>query len=136
MPAFYNLAQSYTWQRQSMSKSVIISTQHPSIPGHFPGQPVVPGVVILEQVRLQLASLYPDLCVSGVKKLKFLRLLQPDCAFYVQFSEPKHNGIRFSCLTHDDEVLAQGHLDLSPIDSPSQATGQQRTGAPQTVERP
>lgn len=101
-----------------MSKTVIISAQHPAIPGHFPGQPIVPGVVILAQVRQYCAERYPELTISGVKKLKFLRLLKPDCSFRVQLSEPKNNGIRFSCLTAADEVLAEGHLSLA---APSQA---------------
>lgn len=97
-----------------MSKSVTISSEHPALPGHFPGRPIVPGVVILEQVRLQCAENFPDLTVSGIKKLKFLQLLKPDCAFSVQFSEPKNNGIRFSCLTPENELLAEGHLSLAP----------------------
>ena len=33
-----------------------IGSDHPSLPGHFPGRPVVPGVVILDAVQAALAA--------------------------------------------------------------------------------
>ena len=29
---------------------VMVAADHPSLPGHFPGRPVVPGVLVLDQV--------------------------------------------------------------------------------------
>lgn len=31
-----------------------VPSSHPCLPGHFPGQPLVPGVLMLEQVALAL----------------------------------------------------------------------------------
>jgi len=39
---------------RDISETVRISAQHPSLPGHFPGNPVVPGVVLLDQIASAL----------------------------------------------------------------------------------
>ena len=38
----------------TLLEPVRISAQHPSLPGHFPGRPVVPGVVLLDCVAAAL----------------------------------------------------------------------------------
>ncbi|MET0225905.1 MAG: hydroxymyristoyl-ACP dehydratase [Dokdonella sp.] len=35
-------------------ESIRIDAAHPSLPGHFPGRPVVPGVVLLDRVAAAL----------------------------------------------------------------------------------
>lgn len=52
---------------------------HPSLPGHFPGRPVVPAVVILDQV-LTVAEerLGAPACVRQLLHAKFVRPLLPD----------------------------------------------------------
>jgi 3-hydroxymyristoyl/3-hydroxydecanoyl-(acyl carrier protein) dehydratase len=89
-----------------------ISPDHPSIPGHFPGDPLVPGVVMLSAVFEDLAKHFPALRIRGVRKLKFLRRLEPGTAFSVQFEEPANGGLRFKCW-HNGSVLAEGHLQLA-----------------------
>ena len=39
----------------------IISADHPSLPGHFPGHPIVPGVVLLDRVLEAIETGHPPL---------------------------------------------------------------------------
>ena len=34
----------------------VIESDHPALPGHFPGRPVVPGVVVLDRVLAAIES--------------------------------------------------------------------------------
>jgi 3-hydroxymyristoyl/3-hydroxydecanoyl-(acyl carrier protein) dehydratase len=48
----------------------------PFLDGHFPGNPIVPGAVILGYLAARLAEV--DLAIARVTRMKFLRLLRPD----------------------------------------------------------
>lgn len=58
-------------------ETVCIASTHPCLPGHFPGQPVVPGVILLDRVaiRLEASGLGPILRLASVK---FRAPLLPD----------------------------------------------------------
>jgi 3-hydroxyacyl-[acyl-carrier-protein] dehydratase len=92
--------------------TVCIDSAHPALPGHFPGMPVVPGVVLLSHVVAQWQQQAPQWPVSGIKKLKFLKLLFPDQAFTVEFAIADTASVRFKCW-QEGELLAEGNLNLS-----------------------
>jgi 3-hydroxymyristoyl/3-hydroxydecanoyl-(acyl carrier protein) dehydratase len=96
---------------------MIVDESHPSLPGHFPGAPVVPGVVLLSQVLAELREQSPELVVTGIRKLKFLRMLLPGQYFTVEFEAPQAARLRFKCWLASEsltsEPLAEGHLALA-----------------------
>ena len=89
----------------------LIGAQHPSLPGHFPGNPVVPGVVILDEVLHALAQWQPQWQAAGFNSVKFLLPLLPDEAFTMEFQQTKPNRIKFECKKNH-VVFANGVIDL------------------------
>jgi len=91
-----------------------VDDAHPSLPGHFPGMPVVPGVVLMNCLLAQLQQDFPALKVAGVRKLKFLRMVMPGEAFNIEFSPPGANDLRFKGW-RDGEKIFEGNLALRPV---------------------
>ena len=54
-----------------------ITPDHPSLPGHFPGQPVVPGVVVLERVIDAIEAGHGPLGALRLPQVKFVQPLLP-----------------------------------------------------------
>jgi 3-hydroxyacyl-[acyl-carrier-protein] dehydratase len=55
----------------------VISSDHPSLPGHFPGRPIVPGVLVLEQVLDAIEHRHGALGPLRLPQVKFVEPLLP-----------------------------------------------------------
>ena len=90
----------------------MIPTDHPSLPGHFPGNPVVPGVVVLDRV-LDAVEAQFGVQVGALRlpQVKFMQPLLPDQIASVSFegAAPKW---RFR-VRHDERLIAMGEVVLT-----------------------
>ena len=57
--------------------SFVIDPSHPSLPGHFPGAPVVPGVLVLERVVAAIEAAHGPFAALRLPQVKFLQPLLP-----------------------------------------------------------
>ena len=117
-----------------LSRPLSVDRTHSSLPGHFPGMPVVPGVVFLSYILGELARQIPAVEVAGIRKLKFLRILLPEHGFRVEFATPVAGSLRFKCWRTTDlqatglvpgedaaaELLVEGNLLLRDAAIPAQ----------------
>ncbi len=88
---------------------------HPSGPGHFPGNPIIPGALLLsEVVRAIEASLGRASHPFQIKAAKFLHPVRPGDAVSIVFSRPDGNKIRFSCTASGTEVLTGEVVLIDP----------------------
>lgn len=87
----------------------VIASDHPSLPGHFPGNPIVPGVVVLERVVEAIEAAHGLLPPLRLPQVKFLRPLLPgqEARIELQGEAPRW---RFRVLDADDQVLASGEV--------------------------
>jgi len=58
-------------------QQLCIEATHPALPGHFPGQPLVPGVMLLEQVAIALRQ-WRGQRLARVLEAKFMTPLLPN----------------------------------------------------------
>jgi 3-hydroxyacyl-[acyl-carrier-protein] dehydratase len=90
-----------------------IGADHPSLPGHFPGASIVPGVVILDEVLAALTEWREDSHPTVISTVKFLAPLKPDQPFAICLvvSEPAGSEVVFRCLV-EDRVIVEGRLQV------------------------
>lgn len=95
-----------------MTSRFTINPDHAALPGHFPGNPVVPGVVLLEHLIEALAQAHPGRTCTGVRRMKFLRLLRAGETVLVSFGEVRADGITLKASVAG-EPLIEGRLTLA-----------------------
>lgn len=86
-----------------------IAGSHPALPGHFPGRPVVPGVVLLDHVVAAIERL-SDARVAGFAQVKFRRPLLPgqEAELALEFS----GNVQFR-ISVDTQLLANGSVEIA-----------------------
>ena len=107
----------------TIEKSLTIDSSHPSLAGHFPGNPVVPGVVILEEVlELIGKSLGQSFMLSKVPSVKFHSPLRPNEPLQLKFDILPGHVVTFSCQV-GSRMIASGQFiiqtDIQPTSPPS-----------------
>ena len=92
----------------SEERLVKIKKHHPSLAGHFPGNPVVPGVVILEEVLETIRQVEPMMItLLGAPSVKFHSPLRPEEEVMIQLEPYQPQGRRFVCTT-GTRLIASG----------------------------
>jgi 3-hydroxymyristoyl/3-hydroxydecanoyl-(acyl carrier protein) dehydratase len=90
-----------------------IAASHPALPGHFPGSPVVPGVVLLDAVATALAQHAGcATCVTGFPTVKFLAPLLPEREFEIGFVARRPGQTAFEVVAAG-EKLASGTVSYT-----------------------
>lgn len=72
------IIQSLSETENQIQAEVQLVADHPIFKGHFPGQPVLPGVCMLEMIAEILGEyLHQPFRISGGPMIKFLRMIDP-----------------------------------------------------------
>ena len=81
-----------------------IPADHPSLPGHFPGRPVVPGVVLLDAAFALILAQRPGRMVTGVHSVKFTQPVRPGQRVAVACADGVER-VPFACAVSGRDVV-------------------------------
>jgi len=90
-----------------------IGADHPSLPGHFPGHPIVPGVVLLDAVRAAAEQSLAPGALMALPMIKFLQPVMPDQPFEIVLQPGAAGRVGFR-IEVGGAVAVQGSLQFAP----------------------
>lgn len=94
--------------------SITIPADHPALPGHFPGHPIVPGVVLLDHAIDAIgAALNRPMHTWRLGAAKFLSPAAPGEPLDLSFDATASGTIRFTVQAGERDV-ASGTLSVPP----------------------
>ncbi|MFO1381572.1 MAG: beta-hydroxyacyl-ACP dehydratase [Chitinivorax sp.] len=90
---------------------LFVASDHPAFAGHFPGRPIVPGVVLLDLVQ-RIIEADCDVRLTGLSVAKFHRPVGPGEALQLDY---ELNGVtaRFEIRCGEHKV-ADGRFSVAP----------------------
>ena len=96
----------------AITACMAVAPTHPAFAGHFPGRPIVPGVLLLEQVEAELAARGLALCECS--SLKFHATVGPGDPVAIHIDVTADASARFR-LTRNGDPVASGACRCIPM---------------------
>ena len=89
-----------------------VDAEHPSFPGHFPGRPVLPGVVLLDRVARALGrAAGAGAQVTGIRLAKFHLPVLPGDKLHVELLAKGEGTVQFR-IVRGEAVVADGLFNV------------------------
>jgi 3-hydroxymyristoyl/3-hydroxydecanoyl-(acyl carrier protein) dehydratase len=87
----------------------VFPSNHPTGAGHFPGNPIIPGALLLAEVLRCIEQSEGKSFVScNVKAAKFLHPARPGDMVDIEYSRSAQGTIEFQCAVAGTKVLSGG----------------------------
>lgn len=105
-------------ENDSFTCKVTFNSAHDIFKGHFPGQPVVPGVCMMEMVKeFFQQALGKKVWLRNAGNVKFLQLITPDVQPYININwKESESGYNVSASFKNDAsdlFKLQGNFEIS-----------------------
>lgn len=117
LPGNRKPATSLNASQTSGQAQLAIAPDHPAYAGHFPGTPIVPGVVLLDEALHAIGKLTGfDLSACQISAVKFLSPVRPgepvSVRYETQGNDPTNLKFRFDIVS-DERKVATGSIRVA-----------------------
>lgn len=84
-----------------------VAADHPTAAGHFPGNPIIPGALLLaEVVRCIEQAEGVSFASCNIKTAKFLHPARPGDMVEIEYARSSAGAIEFQCTVNGAKVLS------------------------------
>jgi len=108
-----------------------VTANEPCFQGHFPGNPIMPGVLMLEAIAQTCIMVYKPFLendnvlfvFSGIDKVKFRRQVSPGDVLHIDVKILANKGRLIKCqgvITVDGNVAVEANLSAFMVDNTNQ----------------
>ncbi len=107
---FFNIINSTQISENEILKEIELNIKHDIYKGHFPENPVVPGVVSVQMINETLADhLELEFFVSKARSIKFSSMIipniNPKLNFNIKYSESDDGGYKVIAQIYYEETI-------------------------------
>lgn len=89
------------------SSTLGFAPDHPTAAGHFPGNPIMPGALLLDEIVLAIAAAEGrNAGAPTARSVKFLHPVRPGDRLALRWDSDAAGETRFECFLLDPERLA------------------------------
>lgn len=84
----------------------LFPSDHLAARGHFPGNPIIPGAVLLDEaLRAIAAEIGAGVSPCCIRSAKFLAPVRPGERVAIEFDRTQAGNVRFACTVNGKAVL-------------------------------
>jgi 3-hydroxyacyl-[acyl-carrier-protein] dehydratase len=91
-----------------------IPEQHPCYAGHFPGNPIVPGALLLQWIQNLVLEQCPRQQVTAVPAVKFLSMVKPGSCLAIDIDLKDTGKLRFRVFS-ETNTICEGSFIIEDI---------------------
>lgn len=103
---------------RELTRELLIGSAHPALSGHFPGNPVVPGALLLDEVLHAIEALHGPSGTAAapqgwqIEVVKFLHTVRPEQRLRLKLhTEPRGEQARYAFeIEAADRIVVRGHV--------------------------
>lgn len=88
------------------TSTLTIPVDHPAFAGHFPGMPIVPGVVLLDEAMHAIADAIGHEGAWQIGSVKFLSPLGPGAHAVIEHETQASGAIRFDIREGERQIVS------------------------------
>jgi 3-hydroxyacyl-[acyl-carrier-protein] dehydratase len=98
------------------SAEIPFAADHATAAGHFPGNPIIPGALLLDEIVHAITGHADNSRAIVIRSAKFFRPVRPGESILLQWHALANDAISFEChVTDHGDLAARGMVELDRL---------------------